>query len=69
VINDLKPTFEQKNISMVSEIITKNLNTIYCDVKRIEQVISNLIINSIDFAPKDIGKITIIIEEKENQSI
>ena len=67
VINDLKPTFEQKNISIVSKINTKNSNTIYCDVKRIEQVFSNLIINSIDFVPKNIGKITIIIEEKENQ--
>ncbi len=48
-------------------INTKIGNTVYCDEKRIEQVLSNLIKNSVDFVPKSKGKITITISEKESQ--
>ncbi|MDQ6723410.1 MAG: HAMP domain-containing histidine kinase [Thermoproteota archaeon] len=67
VINDLKPLLEEKKISIVTEINTKIGNTVYCDEKRIEQVLSNLIKNSVDFVPKSKGKITITISEKESQ--
>ncbi len=67
VINDLKPLLEEKKISIITEINTKIGNTVYCDEKRIEQVLSNLIKNSIDFVPKSKGKITITISEKESQ--
>jgi signal transduction histidine kinase len=69
VINDLKPLLEEKKISIVTEINSKIRNTVYCDDKRIEQVLSNLIKNSIDFVPKSKGKITITIEEKEKHFV
>jgi signal transduction histidine kinase len=44
-------------------------NKVYCDEKRIEQVLSNLIKNSIDFVPPKEGKIELHVEKKERQLI
>jgi signal transduction histidine kinase len=49
VLNDLKSILEEKQISIITEMNTKSI--VYCDQKRIEQVLSNLIKNSIDFVP------------------
>jgi signal transduction histidine kinase len=67
VINDLKPLIEEKNITIVTDINTKFEDKIYCDEKRVEQVLSNLIKNSIDFVPKKDGKIILRVED-ENQN-
>ncbi len=61
VLNDLKSILEEKQISIITEINTKSI--VYCDQKRIEQVLSNLIKNSIDFVPEKNGKIILIAEE------
>ena len=66
VINDLKLMAEEKQISLISEINTKSGDKVYCDEKRIEQVLSNLIKNSIDFVPKKEGKIILRVDE-DNQ--
>lgn len=66
VINDLYPLFMEKNIPVKTDINTKTGDTIYCNEKKIEQVLTNLIKNSLDFITKDTGKITITIEKKEN---
>lgn len=65
VINDLKLMAEEKQISLVSEINTKSGDKVYCDEKRIEQVLSNLIKNSIDFVPKKEGKIILRVDEDD----
>lgn len=68
VINDLKPLAEEDKVSLLSNIKTTLTNTVFCDKKRIEQLLSNLVKNSIDFVPKENGKIILIAEEdKENQ--
>ena len=61
VLNDLKSILEEKQISIITEINTKSI--VYCDQKRIEQVLSNLIKNSIDFVPEKNGKIILVAEE------
>ena len=67
VTNDLKPLLEDKKIFLETEIHGNVERSIYCDQKRIEQVISNLVKNSIDFVQKDNGKITISVKKtKEN---
>jgi signal transduction histidine kinase len=63
-INDFKTIVEEKGVSIVAEVNTKTVNKIICDEKRIEQVLSNLIKNSLDFAPKKEGKILLIVEEE-----
>ena len=66
IINDVKHASKEKEVSIVSEINTRMGPIIYCDEKRMEQVLSNLIKNSIDFVPIKGGKITLRVEE-ENQ--
>lgn len=56
VINDLKTGIEKKRATIVTEINT-TVKKIVCDEKRIEQVLSNLIKNSLDFIPNKSGKI------------
>jgi len=62
VINDLKTEIEKKHATMVTEINTA-VKKIVCDEKRIEQVLSNLIKNSLDFIPNKSGKIILKVEE------
>lgn len=51
--------------------ITKELSdvSLFCDKERMEQVLTNLVLNSIDFVPKKDGKITIKLYEKDNHAI
>ncbi len=65
VINDLKPLAEEKQVSIVSEINTEIGDTIYCDEKRIGQVLSNLIRNAIDFVSPKEGKIIISVAREK----
>ena len=57
----LQPLIVGKQIELKMEIETTGL--IYADKSRIEQVIVNLVKNSIDFVPETDGKITIIVKK------
>ncbi len=70
VMLDLKPLAIENNIELQSEIRVDKGTTIFCDSKRIEQVFSNLIKNSIDFVSENIGKIMIKARESiDNESV
>lgn len=56
-ISKFKPEFESKEI-IVETSIANNIQCV-CDKIRIEQVISNLLLNSLDFISEKIGKISI----------
>ena len=47
------------------ELEIKTSEKVFCDPKRINQIVSNLIKNSIDFVPENIGKIKLLVEENE----
>ena len=68
VVSDSMVLTIDKNISLKFNLKVDNTICIICDQKRIEQVFSNLIKNSIDFVPPDTGKITISAELIENNS-
>ena len=59
-ISDLNSFIIEKNIKVFTDI--KDNQSINCDHKRIEQVLSNLIKNSIDFVPREKGIIIIKVE-------
>lgn len=63
VINDLKTEIEEKHATIVTEINTTTVIHVVCDEKRIEQVLSNLIKNSLDFIPNRAGKIMLTVDE------
>ena len=65
IINDLNSLTKEKKVQLLSQIETSDPDPmIVADRKRIEQVIANLIKNSIDFVPKETGKIVLKIEEQ-----
>jgi signal transduction histidine kinase len=66
--NDLRLLTNDKHIKLNFEIVVDKNDYIYCDQKRIEQVFSNLIKNSIDFVPDDFGKIDIKVEISSDKS-
>jgi signal transduction histidine kinase len=66
LISDLRPLTDSKKIELSTEL--KTSGTVLCDQKRIEQVFSNLIKNSVDFVPETGGKIVIRAEEYSNNN-
>jgi signal transduction histidine kinase/CHASE3 domain sensor protein len=65
-VSELEPLTEDKQIEFKAEIIPPSDKvSILCDVKRIEQVIANLVKNSVDFVPESGGRITIRAESDE----
>jgi signal transduction histidine kinase len=64
-ISELELITKDKQIELKAEIIPRAKLSVICDSKRIEQVISNLIKNSVDFVPEKDGKITIRAEVDE----
>ncbi|MFZ0514904.1 MAG: ATP-binding protein [Candidatus Nitrosopolaris sp.] len=60
-ITDLKSIIQDQQISLKLDV--RSTGTIFCDPKRIEQVLSNLLKNSFDFVPKNNGKIAIRLED------
>lgn len=62
-ISKFKPEFESKEI-IVETSIANNIQCV-CDKTRIEQVISNLLLNSLDFISEKIGKISISLESDD----
>lgn len=65
-ILELKPLTNEKQIKLEADFRTKG--TVYCDPKRIGQVFSNLIKNSIDFVPEKDGKIIVRSEEYKDSN-
>jgi len=66
-ITDLKSIIEDHQIFLRLDVRTTG--TIFCDPKRIEQVLSNLLKNSFDFVPENNGKITIrVVDYLDNES-
>jgi signal transduction histidine kinase len=66
VVNNFEHTVKAKNI--VLNNLTKDKITFSSDEKRIEQVLTNLINNSVDFVQKETGKIEISCKD-ENDSL
>lgn len=66
-ILEFKPLADQKNTKIDADIQYNGV--VYCDQRRIDQVITNLIKNAIDFVPADTGKIMLRVSKKENQII
>ena len=62
----LKHDLEKHNI-MVTTDLQHNV-VCFCDMNRIDQVLTNLIINAIDFCPKENGKIHIILKSDTNDA-
>jgi len=59
-ISDFNSFIVERDIKVLTEI--KDKESVNCDPKRIEQVLSNLIKNSIDFVPREKGRIIIKVE-------
>jgi signal transduction histidine kinase len=66
-ILELKPLTVNKQISLKSDI--RASGTVFCDPNRIEQVLTNLIKNSIDFVNVKDGKITVRVEKAEDSKV
>lgn len=64
VVNNFEHTVKVKNI--VLNNLTKDEITLTSDEKRIEQVLTNLINNSVDFVQKETGKIEISCKEEKD---
>jgi signal transduction histidine kinase len=65
-ISDLTPITVEKQIELESDIRTAKEDSVFCDPRRIEQVLSNLIKNSVDFVPDKGGRIIIRVEKGRN---
>jgi signal transduction histidine kinase len=66
VFTEFKPLADERKIDLVVDKRTSG--TIECDLQRTIQVLSNLIKNSIDFVPKDNGRIVIRVEDEKSDS-
>jgi signal transduction histidine kinase len=66
VFTEFKPLADEHKIDLVVDKRTSG--TIECDPQRTIQVLSNLIKNSIDFVPKDNGRIVIRVEDEKSDS-
>jgi signal transduction histidine kinase len=65
-ISDQTPIVIEKQIELKPDIRTVEGDTVFCDPKRIEQVLSNLVKNSVDFVPEKGGRIIIRVERDSN---
>lgn len=65
-ISDQAPIVIEKQIELKSDIRTVKGDTVFCDPNRIEQVLSNLVKNSVDFVPENGGRIIIRVERDSN---
>lgn len=68
--SELKPLMMNKRISFEGKIAPSiDGITVLCDPKRISQVISNLVTNSVDFVPDNGGKIILMAEPYDGKNI
>lgn len=63
-VADLAPYAKDKAIKLEADV--KASGAIMCDRKRIDQVVANLVKNSVDFVPERGGKITVRAEDAGN---
>ena len=66
-MTEFRPLADQRNTQMVADIQYNGI--INCDQRRIDQVITNMIKNAIDFVPNDTGKIILRVAKEENKII
>ena len=66
IVTEFKPLSDEHKVELNSDMQTSG--TVKCDPQRINQVFSALIKNSLDFTPKEGGRITIRAEEDEAES-
>ncbi len=66
VVDKIKPDADKKNIELITSLEKKVL--VLCDDTRMEQVLSNLILNSLDFCHKQNGKISIKLDSENNHA-
>jgi len=67
-LNDFEEEIESKKIQC--DVSAKPPMLITTDKQRVEQVLTNIVVNSIDFVPKDTGKISVSVKlEKRSCSI
>ncbi len=64
---DVEPFTRDKQVRIESDISASG--TIVCDRKRIDQVIANLVKNSVDFVPEKGGRIVIRVEENSPEIV
>ena len=64
IVTEFKPLADDNKIELRSDVRVPG--TIKCDPQRISQVLSNLVKNSLDFVPKETGRITIQVREDSN---
>ncbi len=64
-VADLAPYAKDKAIKLEADV--KASGTILCDRKRIDQVIANLVKNSVDFVPESGGRITVRAQDAGNK--
>jgi signal transduction histidine kinase len=67
VIVKIKPQLEQKGIIITQELEAHTI--CLCDKGRIDQVLNNLFLNSMDFVPKENGKISITLNQHDKVEI
>ena len=65
IVTEFKPLTDERKIELNSDMRTSG--TVKCDPQRINQVFSALIKNSLDFVPKEGGRITIRAEEDDTE--
>ena len=63
-VSDLKSISDDKEVRIITEF--GHTQNAYCDPRRIGQVISNLIKNSLDFVPRHSGRIIVKTENFDN---
>ncbi len=66
VVDKIKPDADKNNIELTVDL--KKQVMVLCDDSRMDQVLSNLILNSLDFCPKQNGKISLRLDSKGNDA-
>lgn len=62
-ISSIKPLTDKNEIEVITSL--KSDATCMCDHTRISQVVTNLVLNAINFCPKEGGNISITLDKKE----
>ena len=65
IVTEFRPLSDEHKLELNSDMQTSS--TVKCDPQRINQVFSALTKNSLDFIPKEGGRITIRVEEHETE--
>lgn len=65
IVLKMKETTDKHGITVLTELSDVSC---FCDKERIEQVLINLILNSVDFVPEKDGTITITLDKENNHA-